>query len=273
MHDNGIWLQDLLSVIYGFRNCIRYSLTKERYFILKKHLKILDLGMIVFKSENEPRCLIGSNKITLENAYFQEKNRKHLKIGKALGYPQCCIKFYELLNSLSDAPKFSKLGTKTKLDFRLNYLFNYDTRIYDNEKMKIMRNKYLGWNKYIIPHICCSFDCEKSLQYATKLFNIIENVFPHYANELRFYLKKPILYLDDFSFLPLNGTVIDDNIVYTNVLPMKNLFDEEILKIIQKGNRIKILDNGFSVYNENKKLKIFDLDFEVFNFVDTMEKE
>lgn len=275
LHENGIWLQDTLSVLYDLRPCMRYSLTKNRYTLLKTILPHLGLKMIIYiyKDINKPMCVISKDESILKKIYLYDNNTLSTeKVGRLLGYPDCCIKFFRSKHDKKLLPLKTKENTKTKIDYKLNYLFNFDSRIKTediNYVDRLYQNKYQCWNKYLIPHMPCSFDCKPSMEYASKLFSMIEKEFPEYAKELKLYLSSPILFINDYEFMVFEGKVLENNTIqYKNLLRVNNLIDKKIFDIISQGNELKLLENEISVLKNGKEIKELKIKAEIFDFVE-----
>jgi hypothetical protein len=270
LHLKGILLQDILSVIYDLRPCIRYGLDKEKYFLLKELLPKFKLNMIIYnyKCLNKPVCIIGKNKSINKKAYLSDKNGEQDKLGYYLGYPSCCIKEWEDNKSINKEtiPIITKKKS-TSLSYKLNYLFNLDSRANNlNPIEKLSQNNYSSYNKYFIPHIPCSFDCKDSLNYANKLYNIIKSLSPEYLKELEYNLKNTFLFIDNFRFIGFKGVVNNNKLLYTSVLDYNTLLDKEILNSLLKGNKLLIDNKNLLIYNNQTIINKFNTKCELLDF-------
>ncbi len=270
LHKNGIWLQDTLSVINDLRPCMRFAIDKERFLLLRKVLPKLNLKMIIYnyKAVGKPVCVVGKDSSILKKAYLSDKDNQS-KLGEYLGYPSCCIEsFQENKKSVNTIPILTKQNSK-KNDYRLNYLFNFDTRIQTwnlGFLNKIKKERYCDYDKYIIPHIPCSFDCKPSLKYANSLMKIMSREFTEYSKELKTYLNRIFLFLDNYKFLAFEGNTANSELNYSKVMHFNTLFDKEKLVKIRAGNRIRWSKDKISIFKDNSKISDFRVSSEIIGF-------
>lgn len=266
LHWECIWIQDVFALYYDLRPCIRFGLSKRKNFLLKSTLPKLNLKMLIYRygPRNKPIVLISKNKSTLQKAYYLDKEYKQSKLSVLLGYPRCYVKFWEK-NKHKKIPApvltLKKTLDKTKLNFMLNYLFNFDSRILTGSLTyldNLNRNNYACWNVYLIPHIPCSFDCKPSIKYTEHIFKLIENQFPKYSNKLKSYLGSPVLFIDDYRFLAFKGVFKGNTLSYQKTFAVRNLIDEKILESVANGNKLIILKSAFMVKKFNVKTEIFN---------------
>jgi hypothetical protein len=252
LHGNGIWIQDTLSVLFSLRPCIRFGLTKQKFFLLRRALPKLGLKGIIYlyREINKPVILIGKDKKTLKEAYLSEKSGDQSRLGRFLGYPSCCIdSLYDNRDNIKTIPLVTNSNTETAPDFRLNYLLNLDSRIIGDELkgLESIKGKYNNFNTYIIPHIPCSFDCKPTKTYAMELSKTMSIHFPEYLAELEAWIKRPILWLSNLEFLPFDGHVKGNVLSYNKSYDTGNLFDRKIISTIIKGDSIEIEEGSFIV--------------------------
>jgi len=278
LHVAGIWRQDLLSVIFNLRPCFRLEINDKNLTFLKRRLSGLNLKMTtyIYPPAQKLTAIIGKNKLILDQAKNIDLSfsgyHRIFKMGKILGYPECCInEFIKEFIARQNLPLFSLKNCirKDKLDFKLNYLYSFETRVLahpSTELNKLNRLDYLGWNKYLIPHIPCSFECRTSKKYAQKPFSIIKKYSPNYVQELKFYLKNPILFINDYEFIIFKGRVNNNSIIYKKIINPNNLTKKPFLNMVNRGNQIVINNGNIQVFKNNVLLKTFKKGAILFNF-------
>ena len=271
---NGVWLQDSLGLLLGIRPIIRFKVNKYSYVIFKHLCKKYKLNMTVYNYDfpKVAVILIGRyNKRKLEKAKKADLTHDTTTIGDLLGYPDCCVSFLRNNYSKNKSLPLQTLSSsrQSKLSFLVNYLYNFDTRV-SSEKMDNIRllaeNKYSYWGTYIIPHIPCSFFCDKTLGLAKDIWSAIEKEFPLKAKTIKIMLSKPIIFWNDFKFIAVSGIVKKNTIEYTDVYNVNNSIDKKLIKNINKGDKFRSTYRKSLVFKKGKE--IFDIGEKsfIFNF-------
>lgn len=192
----------------------------------------------------------------IDSKFFYDDNIKTAPrkiISQYLGYPLCCIDAH-----IRDDKHFIDIfdGNIKKISFLFNNFLNP------------VSNLYLSF------HSPCSFVCAKTKNYNNKILSAISKANPVFAIFLKKYLKKPTLVFgsltsyNDFwnsRFVILfDGFFSDkDQITYSDVFKvipfddnfLMNIFEKKfnsLYELIRRGNRIKIGEDHFFVYKNNK---------------------
>ena len=263
---NGISLQEIAALFYDLRPIIRTGISPWKLALFKKTISELGFKLLIIKTlcgpnRSNPLCLISKSIKILktysesEKKYIMEGSISTFLIGKYLGYPHCCIE--KFIKNLYDKkgknyPIVTLLDTKGKLDFRLNYLYNFDSRDFDYNECRNIFISYRLSGYYLIPHRPCSFNCKESIEYAQKILDILKLEFPEYYKELISILKKPILYFSDFVFFPLIGKMKGDTLSYQGFIKIHDHLPSETVKLLNKGNLIKRKNDRFQIYKDNQ---------------------
>ena len=185
----------------------------------------------------------------------------HLRFGKCLGFPGCCIDFFRKYNNW--------------------HLYSHPYETFKNTP--IIKNKargsyhcnnFLMDNTYFfIHHLPCSYRCEKTIELAKEVEEKIKQVEPDYVKKTVELLKKPLLVFGERNFIIFDGKVKDSELSYTNCQYISNPARHEeaidFFDFVKKGdkmavdkNRLIIMKKG-SVLNEvNKKERWFIIDFD-----------
>lgn len=187
----------------------------------------------------------------------------HVKIAKLLSYPECCAKdHWDPSKSFRD---YFETDVVNKVDYRIN-------------------NFYLRspCNASIILHYVCSYECEKTIEYAEKVLNFVKENYPEIYNFYRRVLRLPVLIIfphtdpttrtiGDGVVLTFEGDYEDEkSLVYNKVYdPPFEVYTnaEEGRKIYEKvlqGEEIKLKDKGMEIHRENGSREVIDNDRLVF---------
>ena len=272
LHNIGLFRQDFISILYNLRPCVRISIPHYKVGIAKILLSNFGLRIrsVYYKPVKRNIFYIGKNDSLLREACALSLKFKHFRIGALLGYPSCCIeKYVNITKEKSAAPVLTLSNTKEKssLDHRLNYLFNFDSRITSLKTLQLLnRNKYLFWSMYLIPHVPCSFECETSKKYASKLKRLLMKSFPEYLSQMLCFLKKQVLFINDYEFLLLELRNFSKYYVYKNIFEANSLIKKNIVIKLNQGNKLRLRKNNFSIYNNKKFLYKIDYQATLFNF-------
>ena len=117
----------------------------------------------------------------------------HLRFGKCLGFPDCCIDFFRLYNDWS---RYS------------NPFETYRNTPRQEHKAAASYycNNFLMDKTYsLIHHLPCSYRCGKTMDFAAKLESEIEKVEPDFIEKARMLLKMPLLVFKEHNFVIFNS--------------------------------------------------------------------
>lgn len=196
------------------------------------------------------------------NPNKQEAVKKTIEIGRFFGYPDCCVKFFSQHINLT-TPELIFLAYQKSKNYSF-YLNNLDNRV------------------SLIFHIPCSYDCAKSIKYAKKLLDCLnQEKGKDSQNKIEQYLKSPFIYFKSGEFIRLSGyfqnktTFLYQELFYsignTNIWPpKKDKVFNWLIKILAKGSKILIKKNTFTILDKKNErlveLKKFNPAFIFFNF-------
>lgn len=197
-----IWKSELLSVAHGYRKCATFHIASQRCY---EDLDLLNEFGLIFKpiqkcrqvsgfahrfyepSPSEPYNIYGVvAKREEDAAEFVKASRvnNHIEIGKLLGYPDCCIAFFSdfWAEKAVDPPFLEAINTE-------------GAELVEETEVKIVNVKgfpecntmlrYFGLR--VVPHLPCSFKCQKSKEFASLFSEFIER-----REELIFLLSSPL---------------------------------------------------------------------------------
>ncbi|MDO9028500.1 MAG: DUF483 domain-containing protein, partial [Candidatus Roizmanbacteria bacterium] len=274
---------EIVALYYDIKPLFRVGISSLNLKLFKNTLselgfkfKIIESAKSKAPNRNNPTCLISKSEEMLNKYNIAEINRMNTNnsttislIGKYLGYPSCCIKEYTknlFIGKNENLPFDILSNTKGRLDFRLNFLYNFESRNFNPQEYSRISESYRLSNMYLIPHKPCSLNCKESIKYAQKIIDILKRDFPEYYRELISFLKKPVLFYSDFVFFPLIGKMEGDILSYQGFLKIHDRLPIEIVKLLNKGNLIKRKNNNLQIYKDRRYIDKLSSSVKLFNF-------
>ena len=241
---------DLLNIIYvaeGVRPLTRFLITTDKVpalgqFLKKAGLKMLLSELKTFDEFGMKRMIyISKDPALCWKALTAELTGDHAALGKLLGYPECCIKFfienYEKASNLHD--DFTLLSLANSKSESFSPLMNISLKYFDSA---------------FINHYPCSFDCSCSLELAKRSAGCIERCAPQLYTHMMDELQTAVIYSDDTGVHALSGVGTDEqSLTYDGVrLTSPNDFHN----LLEKGNKIEIVDrHHFKVCKDGQMIR------------------
>lgn len=176
--------------------------------------------------------------------------------GVFLGYPACCAEEYsrwyeENAAKAARADIIKRIFGRTKkrsgLDFRLNNVFNYFSRMnFDDpadvasyeELMRLNREMNLPY-KHVVSWHPCSYDCAESSRKAGVMLSFMEHHAPAYAASLKSLLAKPVIFWDKFKYAFVDGAVSGGSVTYRSVAAPRSLLGGKLYKLLSCCDGLK----------------------------------
>jgi len=275
LQESGVYLQDTVALFYDLKPLLRAGVSHWKFDAFKEALSKLGFKLLTMEPRGPNKenfnCIISKSEKKLKEYHKAEENmemgRSDDSLGKLFGYPRCCIEEFTKNTSMNKSlPPMTLLNTKGESDFRLNYLYSFDSRQFNYEEFNRVTKGYLLSNNYLIPYIPCSFNCKESIKYAQKLLDILKLEFPEYHEKLTFFLKKPILFFSDFVFFPLTGKMEGNKLSYKSFSKIHDHLPIKIVKLLEKGSVIKKENNNLQIYKNSRYVDKLPSSVELFNF-------
>lgn len=164
----------------------------------------------------------------------------HQKLASLLGYPRCCIEFYE-----KHRPEAIKIRRD---DYTLISLRNSEGFIFPYYTNNIMRYFESG----LLTFFPCSYKCEKAIDFGKKMFKAIKKCSPEYADYLKKELRRTMIYTDFEGVHQLKKSVLKDNILtYSDV---ESTQKNQLHKLLKKADEIKIINHFLVKIMKNGKI-------------------
>lgn len=166
--------------------------------------------------------------LVIDNCVVEKSVADHIRFGRALGYPECCISFFRRRNHwwYDNTPYAAYRNTRGGANLMSNGL---------------PRNTAFA----LIAHMPCSFSCSKSISRAQEVLDFIRLKAPSYAAQIVRRLRLPMLSLSELRLFAFNGTIVDSNrIEYESVEPLNPTTQEDPLLKIMRGGDACIVDGN-----------------------------
>ena len=189
--------------------------------------------------------------------------------GEFLGYPACCAgeysRWYEENAGKarrSDIIKriFGRTKKRAGLDFRLNNVFNYFSRMnFDDAADVASYERLIGLNrelnlpfKHVVSWHPCSYDCAESARKAGVILSFMKHHAPAYAAGLESLLAKPVIFWDKFKYAFVDGAVSGDSVTYKAVAAPRSLLGDKLYKLLSCCDGLKTGKAGTGFYRKGK---------------------
>jgi hypothetical protein len=274
--------QEILAVKEGLKPVARTMVKKEQFEQVNSTYNIKNivssfnkLGISVFiKNKNADDIVINisKSKELAKCAFELEQKNDFRKIGKLLGFPDCCIDFFVenhkyLFEKKIPFPNQTFINTRGKPIFYTNNILNFESRLDTEGEGKLSKNfhffsKLLSEYLYLVSHVPCSYNCRKTVKLGRGVLKILKKNNPAYANKIVTTIKKPLIFFDDFNWLFFEGRARNKQLEYTGVLPNRSLVSGQMFEKIKEGNKIEVFDdkmcvlrNGEIIHEINKENK------------------
>jgi hypothetical protein len=178
--------------------------------------------------------------VAVNERIFHKPFVDHLEFGRLLGYPQCCIDFFEKSNNWTRTNSYAEACLNTTT-------FDYRTNCF---------GKNLGYSLSF--HLPCRFDCEQTVRFSARVLQMLERTEPEYAGNCFELLRKPVLSLNEREVVLLDGAVTGPGqISYASAA---NLFatPKSELDAIKAGNTIEIRGRFVTVFRNKELVEVIE---------------
>jgi len=281
-------IQEFLAVKNDIRPVMRQGLEKESIDTIKRKvekekmcllLKTLDIPRLVNKNqifkERNIVAYISKSMELAKQTYRADIESDDKNFGRLLGYPECCVDFYQHKIPHPTGDEFSFVlhtfsNTNDKSSFYTNNIFNFQSRLPTKHKLDIFDSfKEMLEERirlFLISHIPCSYRCKESIRIGSEILKLLENENQQFAGNVVSFLRKTFLVLDDFNWVSFDGKVNGNSICYRTAKPFLTLYPPDKFiqgnKVIVDSNEIKIFKDGDLLHEIRKPDKNFGiLDF------------
>jgi hypothetical protein len=161
-------------------------------------------------------------------------------LAQLLGYPQCCIDFFERSNNWTRTNSYAEAYLNTaRFDYRTNCF-----------------GKNLGYSLSF--HLPCRFDCSQTVRFSAPILQFLERTEPEYAAWCFEFLHKPVLCFNEREVVLWEGRVVGPGQVKYD--GAANLFSmpERKLDSIKAGNTIEIRERFVAVFRNKELVEVLE---------------
>ena len=196
------------------------------------------LTHIPLSSDNGDFLIFISKDPAIKNISFS--NISDDKLGQLLGYPECCINFFNRNKSLAR-----------------KYNMDYVPLILKNEQMQapyLINNiiRYFGYS--LISHFPCTYHCENSIKIARKNLEILGKCVPDIAVMLKKKLKSLVIFTEKHGIYYSN-TYKREKTNYGDKIKFLDFFASnkrsELYKKVKKRNQFTVIEKNIIKIGDN----------------------
>jgi hypothetical protein len=181
--------------------------------------------------------------VIIKNRVINQPRIDGLKYGYALGYPECCIKFFRRYNDW----------------FKYSYL--YEAYINTKNKASFLCNPFLKDTTFsYIYHMPCSYSCAETMKLTLRLRKEIEKREPKYVKLTDKYLKMPLLVIYEKKYYCFDGTLKGDEIKYKKFFfSSTDLTKDSYGEYLQEADTLKLKGRRIILLKRGKILNKIDV--------------
>lgn len=163
----------------------------------------------------------------------------HLWLGRAFGYPECCVRFFLQFN---DWPRMNSFAEAARASRTVRWETNC-----------------LGRHTPLMGpfHLPCRFDCEATCRYTTELLAVVRAHDPSYADRIRGFLRQPFLVASEVLCYALvgarplgHGAVGYHDVLYVGGKPHEDRWSE----VLARGNQLELGDGIVHVTRDDAQV-------------------
>lgn len=222
----------------------RERLITTKAFGLQFDKSIRDGSVHVFISKSRKKlenCFKkGWYPLIIKNRVIDRPLIETFKFGYDLGYPKCCIDFFQKYNNWY---KYSYLyeALKNALKNKYNYLCNPFT--------KDITYSY-------IYHMPCSYNCRATIELNKKVRDAIYEEEPEFVRKIDWHLKLPLLVFYERKYYAFEGEIENNKLCYKNVYFIGQMLEENLYENdLRKGDCVFLEDKDVLILKRNKLIK------------------
>ena len=163
-----------------------------------------------------------------------EAQNLHTELGKILGYPGCCIGFFD---------RNFPIESKRKNDYVLKSLENSDGYIFSYYTNVAIRHLDIT----PISHFPCNFNCTESIEIAKRNLKLIRLLSPELHKTFEGILKSAVIYTESGVFVFRNYKINVTELQYTEVLGNVN---NKLFNLINSHKNISIKGKNYFIVGD-----------------------
>lgn len=232
--------------------------SSDHYFILKYDKEKGNFSNrieLIDKKLKNSSCFVYISRVKEVVQYakyldFSQKSTPYL--GKLLGYPDCCIKFY---------CNYNEIALKSRLDFVL--LCKERINLEKIKNHSFYNNYFLRYfDITLLDHFPCSLGCRDSINISKKRLTFLKENYPEKAEFIEQALKSFVIYTETNGIFYSCNYKQKDNVInfdYLQGTVNNNLFYSlQRLKNLRVVSYSKVIFGDLSLEGEDVGVFIFD---------------
>jgi hypothetical protein len=168
----------------------------------------------------------------------------HYRFGAALGFPECCRRFFARHNDWwADNSLFQAWRRTDEPTFLANSLL-----------------KYTGFS--YAAYLPCAFDCPATVAYARRVRDLVHASCPSLGDYVDSLLRRVYLVLSEWEIYAFAGGRVDgDSLAYRDVaLVPTDRPDAELFRLLGAGNRVELRDDVLVVFRDAEVAGAYPVD-------------
>lgn len=170
----------------------------------------------------------------------------HVRFGRALGYPDCCVAFFLRHNDWARQSTLAEAARRTgSFRWEANCL-----------------TKLTPW--MLSFHMPCAFDCPETIRHARAVLSVVRTWDASFADQIVEYMRRPCLALGERFAFALTGTAAGSEGRYTAIedlcadAPNRHPDDEARAALLSRGDALSIEDATVHVCREGRRIGSFE---------------
>jgi hypothetical protein len=183
---------------------------------------------------------ISKDKDLLKKAKQFEQENKNYELGRLLGYPQCCCKFFE--KNIKEASKgtndYSIFSLKESEGSNFSWLNNNLLRVFDIS---------------LLSHFPCTFDCKESKKIAEENFKAISEEDNKLSKKIKNTLSSLVIYSEGVGVYSITESKADSKNNKSFLYSPESIFSSskgKFYDVLSSKNKItRIKKNNFLIDN------------------------
>ncbi len=273
----GFLAQDLVAVAEGLRPMCRWGLTRrdaDAWSLLEAFCRRHGLAAVRHERAGAVEVSAGRDRAAIDE--FERLSRgvpgrrpapdrraAVRRMGQLLGYPACCVEGFAATEGNGSPASFPRLvlersaAAPRPFAWGLNFLHGFHSRGAgaSGELRRLLEGGYAGMDLFLAPWIPCRFDCAPSLAYAGALAPLLRRQDPEGLSRLEAALSESVLYLDDWSFVPLAALrPRGGGWSYRGVRDARTLAPAAVLSLLASGDGLRPAPGGLRVLRGRRTL-------------------
>lgn len=178
--------------------------------------------------------------LIIKNRVIEKTLIDAFKFGYDLGYPKCCVAFFQKYNNWN----------------KYSYLYEIFKNTPEN-KYHYLCNPFTKDETYsYIYHMPCSYHCQATIDLTRRIRKVIYEEEPEFVKKIDQHLKLPLLVFYERKFYAFEGEIKNNRLFYKEVyfigqMPENNLYEIDL----RKGDCVFVEEKDVVILNRGKLIR------------------